>query len=341
MRRGYPGAGVGSGGGGAPGEQGPPGPAPSGSGIVKVTAGVLENPAGGPLNLSDATEITGTISDAQHGNRAGGAAHAEAVASGAAGFISGANQAKLDGVQTGAAAPGGNDGEVQRRNGTSQAGIPGWIGTANGIEIGGGLMPAIGDFRYASGARTIIAQKHIGGVNDLTAMCTTPANALCIGGPSTFATANCYGAVQICTQSAAHPFQLIQGAATSLYITASLFQCTFPRVGFVSPYASEGRAVQAMSDAGDTTAGSAAYSRNVIRCAGALTANRNLILPTPASEDASYRKIIRNETTGGFAVVVKTSAGTATATIPAGQQAEVLVSPTTMGVSLVSAAVAY
>lgn len=38
----------------------------------------------------------GVISDAQHGNRAGGALHAQAVAGGAAGFMSGADKGKLD-----------------------------------------------------------------------------------------------------------------------------------------------------------------------------------------------------------------------------------------------------
>lgn len=40
--------------------------------------------------------------DGQHGNRGGGALHADAVALGASGFISGADQSKLDGVAAGA-----------------------------------------------------------------------------------------------------------------------------------------------------------------------------------------------------------------------------------------------
>lgn len=40
----------------------------------------------------------GVISDTQHGSRAGGTLHANAIASGAAGFMSGADKAKLDGL---------------------------------------------------------------------------------------------------------------------------------------------------------------------------------------------------------------------------------------------------
>lgn len=45
-----------------------------------------------------------TITDQQHGDRGGGSLHATVVASGAAGFMSGSDKAKLDGVESGATA---------------------------------------------------------------------------------------------------------------------------------------------------------------------------------------------------------------------------------------------
>lgn len=50
----------------------------------------------------DDIQVGVLATDGQHGNRGGGALHANAVAGGAAGFISGANQLKLDGIAAGA-----------------------------------------------------------------------------------------------------------------------------------------------------------------------------------------------------------------------------------------------
>lgn len=48
--------------------------------------------------LSSALDHTGAITNAQHGPRGGGTLHAVAVPAGAAGFLSGADKAKLDGI---------------------------------------------------------------------------------------------------------------------------------------------------------------------------------------------------------------------------------------------------
>ena len=50
----------------------------------------------------DFTEVSGTISDAQHGTRAGGTLHADVVAGGADGFMTGTDKTKLDGISAGA-----------------------------------------------------------------------------------------------------------------------------------------------------------------------------------------------------------------------------------------------
>jgi hypothetical protein len=71
-----------------------------------------------------------------------------------------------------------------------------------------------------------------------------------------------------------------------------------------------------MADANQTAA-AAVYSRHIINCTGALTANRTLTLPHPASEDASYTKKIQLSATGGFGIVVSTGTGT-TVTLASG-----------------------
>ncbi len=48
--------------------------------------------------------IAGTLTDAQHGSRAGGTLHPNVIAAGAAGFMTGTDKTKLDGIATGATA---------------------------------------------------------------------------------------------------------------------------------------------------------------------------------------------------------------------------------------------
>lgn len=98
-----------------------------------------------------------------------------------------------------------------------------------------------------------------------------------------------------------------------------------------SPHALSGRAAQAMADANQTAA-AAVYMMACISCTGALTANRDLTLPLPASEIGSYPKYIQNSTTGGFSIIAKCSSGT-TATITAGTH---LVFVTPGGVALIA-----
>lgn len=84
------------------------------------------------------TQISGTLSDTQHGSRAGGSLHALAVPLGAAGFLSGADKDKLDNIAAGASAtwtgltdtPGSiTAGNVYRGNagGTAFEAIPGLV----------------------------------------------------------------------------------------------------------------------------------------------------------------------------------------------------------------------
>lgn len=65
------------------------------------------------------------------------------------------------------------------------------------------------------------------------------------------------------------------------------------------------RAVAAMTDA-DYTAAASEYSARILEVTGTLTAGRNVIVPAYSG----YQWIVFNNTTGGFAITVKTSGGT-------------------------------
>lgn len=71
---------------------------------VDRTLTVGANADGSIVVNADEIQVGTLATDGQHGNRGGGALHASAVASGAAGFITGSDKAKLDGVASGATA---------------------------------------------------------------------------------------------------------------------------------------------------------------------------------------------------------------------------------------------
>lgn len=73
------------------------------------------------VNAND-IQVGVLATDAQHGERGGGTQHAAAVAAGAAGFMSGADKAKLDGIGT-AAAPVSSTAPVNVTRATASAGV--------------------------------------------------------------------------------------------------------------------------------------------------------------------------------------------------------------------------
>ncbi len=89
-----------------------------------------------------------------------------------------------------------------------------------------------------------------------------------------------------------------------------------------SPYGVHGLGTQAMADANQTPA-AAVYVFGTVQTTGALTADRNLTLPT-ATDAAAYTKWIDNLCTGNYNVVVKCASG-ATVSVPNGQRICVLV----------------
>jgi microcystin-dependent protein len=67
-----------------------------------VTLNVVANADGSIVVAADSIQVGVLATDAQHGTRGGGTLHAVVVAAGAAGFMSGADKTKLDGIATGA-----------------------------------------------------------------------------------------------------------------------------------------------------------------------------------------------------------------------------------------------
>lgn len=74
-------------------------------------------PAAVQTYTGDFTSIGGTITAAQHGALAGGTLHAEVIAAGAAGFMSGADKTKLDNYPPAATTTANDSNAVQRNSG--------------------------------------------------------------------------------------------------------------------------------------------------------------------------------------------------------------------------------
>lgn len=95
---------------------------------------------------------------------------------------------------------------------------------------------------------------------------------------------------------------------------------TNTNIGTLIEEATVGAATVAMADANQTitiTDGASSTGRAVyIQCTGALTAGRNLTVPT-----VNKNYIVENATTGGFDVTVKTAAGTGIAVKPGTKRA--------------------
>jgi hypothetical protein len=78
----------------------------AGGGMTKTgnTLDVVAHADGSIVVAADSVQVGVLATDTQHGTRGGGTLHAAVIAAGAAGFMSGADKTKLDGIATGAAA---------------------------------------------------------------------------------------------------------------------------------------------------------------------------------------------------------------------------------------------
>lgn len=185
--------------------------------------------------------------------------------------------------------------------------------------IGGRTCATIGAIRfpYNDGATAdqLIAVKDSGGVDR---------NVLKYGGGDTFewghVGANCYingSSIQLISQSSTFAMywaSTITGYSYTVggyvfYSTGSTWGWGVPRHGYNTPYASEGRAAQAMADA-DQVLPASVYSRAIVQLTGALTVARTATFPHPASEDASYVKFIWNDCTGAQVTISTGTGGT-------------------------------
>lgn len=75
----------------------------TGGGVGAVTLNVVGNADGSIVANANDIQVGVLATDGQHGTRGGGSLHALAIAAGAAGFLSGADKSKLDGIGVGAA----------------------------------------------------------------------------------------------------------------------------------------------------------------------------------------------------------------------------------------------
>ncbi len=76
----------------------------AGTGLTSsgTTVNFIANADGSLVANANDAQVGVLASDAQHGNRGGGGIHANAVAAGAAGFMTGADKTKIDGIASGA-----------------------------------------------------------------------------------------------------------------------------------------------------------------------------------------------------------------------------------------------
>jgi hypothetical protein len=129
---------------------------------------------------------------------------------------------------------------------------------------------------------------------------------------------------------------LFCGSNFGLRIQGSALSSAQPILGdsrSTSPYGVHGVGTQAMADANQTVV-AAVYRYNTIKTIGAITANRNVVLPA-ATDAAGYTKVINNTCTGAFSIVVGDGGVGTTATIVNGTSGIVLID--SRGATLVGA----
>jgi hypothetical protein len=178
---------------------------------------------------------------------------------------------------------------------------------SDSVSIGTGTLATTGTgLRFGGTALTTRIAWH-NGTSDYALLTTeTGANAAIFGNQSQ----GCgFHGSSVTIFAASGSTFIYGGSAVGITVSGTLVSYSRPRVGNSTAYASEGRATQAMADANQTLA-AATYSRRIIRFTGAITAQRTATFPHPASEDASYEKIVVADHTGAFSIRVSTGTGT-------------------------------
>ncbi len=253
---------------------------------------------------------------------------------------------------SGGASPNGNSGDILTSNGASNFGtpiVPGsgiatWLATPSSANLAaavtgetgsgalmfgtaptctglvvsdfasfGGAAPSGGAIRMANAST--INWRGPSGENVQALKFSTGATYVLFLGEATNV-----GAIEYTATGSGGSHGFFLGSTYIFGMTTSLIETAKPMVGFAAGSSTagsvDGQATQAMADANQTPAASV-YSRKIIRTTGALTANRNLTFPHPASGDASYTRHIQNDCTGATNIIVTTGTGT-TATVQNG-----------------------
>lgn len=151
------------------------------------TFDVVANADGSMVINANDIQVGILATDAQHGNRGGGAVHALVVSGGAAGFISGANQAKLDGVGAGAAIVTVTAGAGLLNSGTATnplidvvAADTSIVVTADAIQVGA-TLPTATTFSAAGTALTVTNNATVSGTLTVTTINAPAATRLTLG----------------------------------------------------------------------------------------------------------------------------------------------------------------
>jgi hypothetical protein len=193
--------------------------------------------------------------------------------------------------------PAGATGELQINNGL------GSLGAASNV-IGGASYLSIGATPATTGSIRLPNTKNItvrdaANANDITIAELTAANSLWLGIDSGATSAKTANHIYMYAQNNIY---LGSNGGQKLTVGSSTIKIVNPIIGDGTAFGLHGIATQAMADANQTVS-AAAYAYGSIKTTGALTANRNLILPA-VSDVSGYTKIINNTCTGSFSIIV-------------------------------------
>jgi hypothetical protein len=279
-------------------------PTPGGTGVRKVAAGVE-------------TSTASTIVDA---DVAAGAAIA--VAKLAPSGTNGQVLTTTAGVTGWAAAAGGGasagatSGQVQTGNGAGGFTAPTNVLAGSGFVSVGAGPGRSGSLRVANGAANALVGRSAADTVDISIVYLDSNSRITYGdtsNPSHTFLAWAFGDFRF--QSGGVELLRVSGVNSDIEVAG-------PVVGFGGPYGVHGIGTQAMADANQTPA-AAVYAYGAIKTTGALTANRDLTLPT-VTDATAYSKWINNTCTGAFNIVLKCVGPGSTVTIANGKSAWIM-----------------
>jgi hypothetical protein len=216
---------------------------------------------------------------------------------------------------------------------TIDASVPLTIGTTPATD---GLIRV----PYSAAARTVLSMRNVAGTGN-ESFISTAGNYITFGDAGTgtisgvtFAagangTATLSGFnLALTATNGNQGIDVSAGGSYGIFVTSTAIKTGQPVIGDTrasSPWAVHGVGTQAITDSGTpTTPAAAVYCYNTIKTTGALTANRNLVLPSSGTDARGYTKIINNTCTGAFSVVVGDGGAGTTVTVANGTNATVL-----------------